>query len=71
MRLRAGTRLDLTSKALDLTYPFFCVYSEQPIFNIMKGDNLSHEEVWDDSALQNSWDDALAEYKVWHNNLLH
>jgi hypothetical protein len=30
----------------------------------MKGDNLSHEEVWDDSALQDSWDDALAEYKV-------
>jgi hypothetical protein len=37
----------------------------------MKGDNLSHEEVWDDSALQNSWDDALAEYKVWHNTLFH
>jgi hypothetical protein len=33
----------------------------------MKGDNLSHEEVWDDSALQDSWDDALAEYKVCHN----
>ena len=32
----------------------------------MKGDNLSHEEVWDDSALQDSWDDALAEYKVCH-----
>lgn len=25
---------------------------------------LSHAEVWDDSALQKSWDDALAEYKV-------
>ena len=33
----------------------------------MKGDNLSHEEVWDDSALQDSWDDALAEYKVCHH----
>ena len=33
----------------------------------MKGDDLSHEEVWDDSALQNSWDDALAEYKVRHH----
>lgn len=30
----------------------------------MKGDNMSHEEIWDDSALQSSWDDALAEYKV-------
>lgn len=25
---------------------------------------LSHDEVWDDTALQKSWDDALAEYKV-------
>ena len=25
---------------------------------------LSHAEVWDDSALQKSWDDALSEYKV-------
>lgn len=25
---------------------------------------LSHAEVWDDTALQKSWDDALAEYKV-------
>ena len=25
---------------------------------------LSHAEVWDDSALLQSWDDALAEYKV-------
>lgn len=33
----------------------------------MKGENLSHEEVWDDSALQDSWDDALAEYKVYHH----
>lgn len=36
----------------------------------MKGDNLSHEEVWDDSALQASWDDALAEYKVCRHSLL-
>ncbi|GAB7334989.1 hypothetical protein MBLNU13_g06857t1 [Cladosporium sp. NU13] len=33
----------------------------------MKGDNLSHEEVWDDSALQDSWNDALAEYKKYHS----
>lgn len=24
----------------------------------------SHEEIWDDSALVNSWNEALAEYKV-------
>ena len=29
---------------------------------------LSQEEIWDDSALIQSWDEALAEYKVgyWH-----
>lgn len=26
--------------------------------------NMSHAEIWDDSALIKSWDDALAEYKV-------
>ena len=26
--------------------------------------NLSHEEIWDDSALVHSWNDALDEYKV-------
>jgi len=25
---------------------------------------LSHEEVWDDSALVTSWNEALEEYKV-------
>jgi len=25
---------------------------------------LSHSEIWDDSALINSWDEALEEYKV-------
>ena len=29
-----------------------------------KRKHLSQEEVWDDSALLQSWDDALAEYKV-------
>jgi hypothetical protein len=32
--------------------------------NNMAGEGVSHEEIWDDSALLNSWDDALAEYKV-------
>jgi hypothetical protein len=27
-------------------------------------DDLTHEEIWDDSALIDSWNDALAEYKV-------
>jgi hypothetical protein len=35
-----------------------------PHNNDMAGDGASHEEIWDDSALLNSWDDALAEYKV-------
>lgn len=25
---------------------------------------LSHEQIWDDTALIESWDDALEEYKV-------
>jgi len=27
-------------------------------------DNMSHAEIWDDSALVDSWNDALEEYKV-------
>jgi hypothetical protein len=26
--------------------------------------DLSHEEIWDDSALVRSWDEAVEEYKV-------
>ena len=29
-----------------------------------KTKELSQAEIWDDSALLQSWDDALAEYKV-------
>lgn len=29
--------------------------------------NLSHEEIWDDSALVNSWNEALQEYKKYHS----
>lgn len=25
---------------------------------------MAHEDIWDDSALVNSWNEALAEYKV-------
>ncbi|KAK5138293.1 hypothetical protein LTR08_003354 [Meristemomyces frigidus] len=28
---------------------------------------LKHEEVWDDSALVNSWNEALSEYKKYHS----
>ncbi|KAI1815662.1 hypothetical protein GGS20DRAFT_584231 [Poronia punctata] len=28
---------------------------------------LSHNEIWDDSVLINSWDEALAEYKKYHS----
>ncbi|KAK0613794.1 SMN family protein Smn1 [Immersiella caudata] len=29
--------------------------------------NLTHEEIWDDSALVNSWNQALDEYKKYHS----
>ena len=32
-----------------------------------KRKQLSHAEIWDDSALLQSWDDALTEYKVFNN----
>ncbi|KAF4982134.1 hypothetical protein FZEAL_2194 [Fusarium zealandicum] len=32
-----------------------------------KQENLSHEEVWDDSALIDSWNEALQEYKKYHS----
>ncbi|KAI9829742.1 MAG: hypothetical protein M1819_005979 [Sarea resinae] len=32
-----------------------------------KRKNLSHEEIWDDSALVQSWDEALEEYKLYHS----
>ncbi|KAI2787636.1 hypothetical protein POX_f08009 [Penicillium oxalicum] len=28
---------------------------------------LTHEEIWDDSALVQSWDDAVEEYKLYHS----
>ncbi|KAI1825675.1 hypothetical protein F4861DRAFT_500248 [Xylaria intraflava] len=28
---------------------------------------LTHDEIWDDSALINSWDEALEEYKKYHS----
>ncbi|KAL1999844.1 hypothetical protein VTN02DRAFT_3887 [Thermoascus thermophilus] len=28
---------------------------------------LTHEEIWDDSALVRSWDEAVAEYKLYHS----
>jgi hypothetical protein len=33
--------------------------------------NVSHAEIWDDSALVNSWNDALEEYKVSCNPQIH
>ncbi|KAL8691190.1 MAG: hypothetical protein Q9218_003540 [Villophora microphyllina] len=32
-----------------------------------KKKQLSHEEIWDDSALLNSWDAALQEYQLYHS----
>ncbi|RMY54032.1 hypothetical protein D0863_13760 [Hortaea werneckii] len=32
----------------------------------MAKQDLSHEEVWDDSDLVKSWNEALAEYKKYH-----
>ena len=30
-------------------------------------EQLTHEEIWDDSILVNTWDEALQEYKVSFN----
>lgn len=35
-----------------------------------KRKQLSHAEIWDDSYLVQSWDEALAEYKVLQNTTL-
>ncbi|KAI9697015.1 MAG: hypothetical protein M1836_004976 [Candelina mexicana] len=32
-----------------------------------KRKELSHEELWDDSALIRSWDEALQEYNLYHS----
>ncbi|KAH7259683.1 uncharacterized protein BKA55DRAFT_687977 [Fusarium redolens] len=32
-----------------------------------KQDNLTQEEIWDDSALIDSWNEALQEYKKYHS----
>ncbi|KAJ4127186.1 hypothetical protein NW768_008813 [Fusarium equiseti] len=32
-----------------------------------KQENLTHEEMWDDSALIDSWNEALQEYKKYHS----
>jgi hypothetical protein len=32
--------------------------------NMTSHENLSHSEMWDDSALVDSWNEALEEYKV-------
>ncbi|KAJ5438495.1 uncharacterized protein N7458_009493 [Penicillium daleae] len=29
--------------------------------------SLTHEEIWDDSALVHSWDEAVEEYKLYHS----
>ncbi|EEA27919.1 hypothetical protein TMatcc_003779 [Talaromyces marneffei ATCC 18224] len=31
------------------------------------GANLSHEEIWDDTALVRSWDEAVEEYNLYHS----
>jgi len=33
----------------------------------VEGRELTHEEIWDDSALIKAWDAAMDEYKVWRN----
>ncbi|KKA25619.1 hypothetical protein T310_0348 [Rasamsonia emersonii CBS 393.64] len=32
-----------------------------------KPKELTHEEIWDDSALVRSWDEAVEEYKLYHS----
>lgn len=36
-------------------------------FKMAKKKDLSHEEVWDDSVLVDSWNEALEEYKKYHS----
>ncbi|GAM38890.1 hypothetical protein TCE0_034r09988 [Talaromyces pinophilus] len=31
------------------------------------GANMSHEEIWDDTALVRSWDEAVEEYNLYHS----
>ena len=39
-------------------------HGQAPLIMGKRKKQLSHAELWDDSALQRSWDDALSEYKV-------
>ncbi|KAJ5635375.1 uncharacterized protein N7484_008688 [Penicillium longicatenatum] len=32
-----------------------------------KSNTLTHEEIWDDSSLVRSWDDAVEEYQLYHS----
>ncbi|KAJ5665666.1 uncharacterized protein N7477_008114, partial [Penicillium maclennaniae] len=32
-----------------------------------RAQDLTHEEIWDDSALVRSWDDAVEEYQLYHS----
>lgn len=41
--------------------------STKPI-KMEEEENITHEEIWDDSALIDSWNQALDEYKVWDGN---
>ena len=54
------------------TIPSYISPSKHPDMG-QKSMQLSHAEVWDDSALLQSWDDALTEYKVFPslNHALH
>lgn len=36
----------------------------QPWYLDVRGSNMKHAEIWDDSALIQSWDEALEEYEV-------
>lgn len=61
---QAKRHLELTKKSNSLKQ--FPPEESTALVSNMGGSkqDLSHEEIWDDSALIDSWNDALAEYKV-------
>lgn len=48
------------------TGPYFKPPSQYTLMTTMASSEnlLTHDEIWDDSALVNAWDEALQEYKV-------
>lgn len=69
--------LSLYSKHYLVTLTNQCTfyrYSGSSNVNIIDSDlaiNMSHAQIWDDSALIDTWNEALEEYRVWLTHHLH